>query len=136
MDPRTSASAGVRRRVSQPAGSAPRPRAARPAGPRAARAADPWWLRVRWDRVQRTALVLVLCVVVLLYIGPLHSWFSAWRQAAHERSVVSGLERQHEALVTRERALHDPATLERAARALGMVRPDERSYVVTGLPGG
>ena len=37
-------------------------------------------------------------------------------------------------LNARRRALGDPRTLEAEARKLGMVRPTERAYVVTGLP--
>ena len=47
---------------------------------------------------------------------------------------MSHLKREN-ARLDRERAtLNDPATIEREARALGMVRPGERPYAITGLP--
>ena len=90
--------------------------------------------RVRWDRVGRVALLVVLAGVVLLYVGPATSYVSAWREAKRQRAEVVRLEREHRALRSEHRALRDPRTLERRARALGMVRPDERSYVIGGLP--
>jgi hypothetical protein len=95
---------------------------------------EPWWLRVRWDRVGRTSLLVVLVGLVALYIGPLRSYVATWRQSHAAGAAVSSLERDRRGLVKENRALADPRNLERRARALGMVRSDERSYVVTGLP--
>jgi cell division protein FtsB len=107
--------------------------ASRRTSPRA-RPADPWWLRVRWDRIGRVSLLCVLVGIVLLYIGPAASWLRTWGEAKHQRHEVARLQKQHRELVARQKALKDPRTLEREARRLGMVRPDERSYVVVGLP--
>jgi cell division protein FtsB len=98
------------------------------------RRADPWYLRVRWDRVGRLALLVTLGGVLLLYVGPARSYISTWRTAGGHRANIARLEGQNRALRAERRALHDPRTLERRARALGMVRSDERSYVVMGLP--
>lgn len=109
------------------ASSAPRRNAPR-------RPADAWWLRVRWDRVGRVSLLAVLAGVVLLYVGPATSYLRTWGEAKRQRAEVTRLERDHKALSQRQKALRDPRTLEREARKLGMVRPDERSYVILGLP--
>lgn len=93
-------------------------------------------LRVRWDRVARTALLLVLLGVLGLYVQPARSYLSTWREASRERAIVRGLERENRSLATEQRALREPLTLEHEARQLGMVRSAERSYVVRGLPGG
>jgi cell division protein FtsB len=98
------------------------------------RATDPWWLRVRWDRIGRVSLLCVLVGIVLLYIGPAASWLRTWSEAKHQRAEVARLEKEHRELSARQKALKDPRTLEREARRLGMVRPDERGYVVVGLP--
>jgi cell division protein FtsB len=101
---------------------------------RSSRRADPWYLRVRWDRVGRLALLVTLGGVLLLYVGPARSYLSTWREAGRHRGNIDRLERENRALRAERRSLHDPHTLERRARALGMVRSDERSYVVMGLP--
>jgi cell division protein FtsB len=95
---------------------------------------DRWYLRVRWDRVGRVALLLTLGGVLLLYVGPALSWVSTWRAAHRHRDTVTRLERENRALRAERRALRNPRAVERRARALGMVRRDERSYVILGLP--
>jgi cell division protein FtsB len=76
----------------------------------------------------------VLVGLMALYVGPLHSYFTTWRQSRAAHATVASLQRDHRSLTAQHRALMNPATLEQRARALGMVRPDERSYVVVGLP--
>jgi cell division protein FtsB len=93
-------------------------------------------MRVRWDRVGRVALLLVLVGMVALYVDPARSYLSTWQQSRSEHARVQSLQREHVALLSQRRALNDPRTVEAQARALGMVRPGEHSYVVRGLPGG
>ena len=47
---------------------------------------------------------------------------------------MRNLKRDNARLTQEQRALRDPATIVLDARKLGMVRPGERPYVVTGLP--
>jgi cell division protein FtsB len=89
--------------------------------------------RIRWDRVGRTALLLVLLGVLLLYVGPLRSWFDTWQESKSRGAEVAALERENARLRARRDELRDPVALEREARRLGMVRPGERAYVVEGL---
>jgi cell division protein FtsB len=89
---------------------------------------------VRWDRVGRIGLLVVLTVVVGLYVQHALSYFSTRAQADQQQAVVQRLERDNAALEKQQRSLNDPATIVRDARALGMVRPGERPYVITGLP--
>jgi cell division protein FtsB len=106
-----------------------RPRAA--AGPhRLAR--RPPHARVRWDRVGRVALLVVLGVVGLLYVQHALSYLSARAQFNAQGTIVRRLERDNARLAQEQRALRDPATIVLDARKLGMVRPGERSYVITG----
>ena len=49
---------------------------------------------------------------------------------------MSQLQREHAALVRRARALRARGSVEIEARRLGMVKRDERAYVVRGLPAG
>jgi cell division protein FtsL len=90
--------------------------------------------RVRWDRVGRVALVVVLAVVAGLYIQHAIAYLSARSQADEQLSIVQRLRQQNASLEQQQRSLGRPATIVRDARALGMVWQDERPYVVTGLP--
>ena len=90
--------------------------------------------RIRWDRVGRVALLLVLVLLVYLYVGPVRSWWSTWQDSKAKHAQVERLERENERLRKRRAELNDPAALEREARRMGMVRPDERPFVVRGLP--
>jgi hypothetical protein len=90
--------------------------------------------RVRWDRVGRVALLGVLVALLYLYLSAGVHLFTTWRAAHRDRSVVAALEREHLALARQHDALGRRGTLETEARGLGMVRPDERGYVITGLP--
>ena len=92
--------------------------------------------RIRWDRLSRAALLVVLVGLLGLYVGPARSYFTTRGEAAEKRSEVQALKRENERLRARRNALRDPAALEREARRLGMVRPGERAYVVRGLPPG
>ena len=89
---------------------------------------------VRWDRVGRVALLLVLGLILLLYLGPARSFYSTWQESHSKRDQVRGLTAENARLNARRRALGDPRTLEAEARKLGMVRPTERAFVVKGLP--
>jgi cell division protein FtsB len=91
-------------------------------------------LRVRWDRVGRVGLLVVLTIVVGVYVKQGLSLLSTRSQAEQQLAIVRHLRRDNARLVREQGALNDPATIERDARALGMVRPGERPYVVTGLP--
>ena len=91
--------------------------------------------QVRWDRIGRLALLFVGLLLIYLYINPLRTWVSTWQEAQTKRQEVSQLQREHVELVERARALRSPGSVETEARRLGMVKPDERAYVVRGLPG-
>ncbi len=91
---------------------------------------------IRWDRVSRVALLVVLLGILFLYIGPARSYWSTVQEAKHRRAEVSDLKRENAKLRAHRAALRSPAALEREARRLGMVRPRERSYVVKHLPKG
>ena len=88
---------------------------------------------IRWDRVGRIALLLVLLGVIALYINPMRTWLSARGEAEQRRAEVAELQREHDRLKARRDQLRDPVQLEREARRLGMVKPGERAYVVNGL---
>lgn len=90
--------------------------------------------RVRWDRVGRVALLVVLAVVAGLYVQDAISYFSARSANEQQQAIVHQLLRANAQLVREQQSLGDPATIVRDARQLGMVRTGERPYVVMGLP--
>ncbi len=90
--------------------------------------------QIRWDRVGRIALLLVLLGVIALYVNPLRSWWSTRQEAAQRGAEVTVLEQENERLRKRRAQLKDPQMLENEARRLGMVKPGERAFVVEGLP--
>jgi len=115
-------------RAGRAAGAGRRPRAG-------SRAAGRGGAGVRWDRVGRVALLVVLVFVLYLYVGPARAWYGAWREAGLKRAEVVELQARNADLRQRKRALSGPGAVEREARKLGMVRSGEQAYVVQGLPG-
>jgi cell division protein FtsB len=90
---------------------------------------------VRWDRVGRVSLLIVLGVVAALYVQRGLAYFSVRSQANQQRAIVQQLARSNASLRARRTSLNEPSTILSDARALGMVRPGEHPYEVTGLPG-
>jgi cell division protein FtsB len=90
---------------------------------------------IRWDRVGRVALLIVLLGVVVLYVGPSISFLQTYKEAKARRGEVRSLQAENAKLRARRQALKDPRTLEREARRLGLVKPGERPFIVKGLPG-
>lgn len=82
------------------------------------------------------ALLFVGLLMLYLYINPLRTYLSTWQEAKAKRADVAALQHEHRSLVAREHALKAPSAVETQARRLGMVRKDERAYVVRGLPHG
>ena len=74
-------------------------------------------------------------MVAGVYVQRGLAYFSARSQADQQRAIVEQLSRSNASLRTQQRSLNDPATILSDARALGMVRPGEHPYEVTGMPG-
>jgi cell division protein FtsB len=89
--------------------------------------------RIRWDRVGRVALVLVLFGVMVSYLNPLVNLLQAWQGSKASEQRLAQLKQEKVELTQQLREVSSPATLEREARKLGMVRPGEHAYVVHGL---
>jgi cell division protein FtsB len=90
--------------------------------------------RVRWDRLSRLAMMCVLGALLYLYVGAGLSLLSTWKEARADSSQLAALQRRHAALEAQRAALSSPVTLMQEARRLGMARPGEQTYVITGLP--
>ena len=75
---------------------------------------------------------MVLAVVIGLYAQHAIAYFNARSQAVQQMDVALRLEHENRGLLHQQETLNDPATIQRDARALGMVRQGERPYVITG----
>jgi hypothetical protein len=90
--------------------------------------------RVRWDRLGRRALLVVLGALVYLYVSAGVHMLSTWRQSRRDDATVAALEREHRQLTSQHETLGTQGTLETEARRLGMMRRGEQPYLVSGLP--
>ena len=90
---------------------------------------------VRWDRLGGLALLLVGAALLYLYLSAGIRMLSTWNQARYDSTTVAALEHEHVQLEHQHEILSRRGTLEEDARQLGMIKPNEQSYVVTGLPG-
>lgn len=86
--------------------------------------------RIRWDKLGRVTLVVVLLAVLASYVNPVVDFFDAWSDSRAERSQLTQLKEQNAELRARAAALEGPDAAEREARRLGMVAAGERSYVI------
>jgi cell division protein FtsB len=85
---------------------------------------------VRWDRLARVALVAVFFGVLVLYLRPLHSYWSTRHEHAQRTAELHVAQAEHRRLLDRRKALGEPSALETEARRLGMVRQGEKAFVV------
>lgn len=108
-----------------------RPR--RSARAKAAAGANPV-ARVRWDRLGRVAMLCVLVALAYLYLSAGIHLLSTWREARSDSAKVTTMQREHRRLQDQHDALGRLGTVEAEARRLGMMKPGERPYILSGLP--
>jgi cell division protein FtsB len=89
---------------------------------------------VRWDRLGRIAMLCVMVAIVYLYLSAGVRLLSAWGESKRDSAQVHVLERQNRKLQQQHAALASPGTVQAEARRLGMIRPGEQAYIVSGLP--
>ncbi len=90
--------------------------------------------RVRWDRLGRIAMLFVVLALVFLYIGTGFHMLSTWRQSHRTPARVAAMQTEHRRLISEHNRLSSQANLEDQAKALGMQRPNEQTYIVGNLP--
>jgi cell division protein FtsB len=79
-------------------------------------------------------MLCVMAAIVYLYLSAGVTLFSTWRQSKTDSAQAAALERQNRILVHQHDALAAQGAIQAEARRLGMIRPGEQSYVVSGLP--
>lgn len=90
--------------------------------------------RVRWDRLGRVGMLCVLVVLAYLYLSAGFHLLSTWREARGESAKVATMQHEHKMLERQHEALGSPGAVEAQARKLGLMRHDERPYIISGLP--
>lgn len=76
----------------------------------------------------------VMVAIIYLYLSAGVRLFSAWGESKRDNAQVRVLERHEMALKQQHTLLASPGTVKSEARRLGMIRPGEQAYVVSGLP--
>jgi cell division protein FtsB len=104
-----------RRRPTRPA---PKKRARRSSRPRRA---------LRWIGVA------VLLAVAIGYVQPLRAYRDASADVAARRAQIESIERTNAGLEQRISETETSVFVEREARKLGLVKPGERLFIVTGI---
>jgi len=89
--------------------------------------------RIRWDKLGRIALVLVLFFVLVSYLNPIVNLMQAWQGSKSSDAELAQLKKERIELRNQLREVSSPAALEREARRLGMIKPGEHAYIVHGL---
>jgi cell division protein FtsB len=75
-------------------------------------------------------MVAVLGVIAVLWISAVSSLLSSHAQAERGLAQVRRLAAQHRALLAEQKSLHQRSTILSQARALGMVKQGEQSFIV------
>jgi cell division protein FtsB len=114
------------RRLSARTRARPRQRPGRATGPSG----------IRWDRVARVSLLVVLVLVLLSFVQPARKYLRAWGLARETAGEVRTLRTDNQRLKATAEKLRQPTTVELEARRVGMARPGERVYVIKRLPNG
>ncbi|HET7591307.1 MAG TPA: hypothetical protein VFK14_14135 [Solirubrobacterales bacterium] len=108
----------------------------RPAARRARPGARSGPSRIKWDRVGRIALTLVIAAVLYSYLNPMIDFYKTYTGTTAAKEKLHGLLQENRQLHNRIQSSADPLTVEREARAQGMVAEGETPGVVHGKPGG
>ena len=91
--------------------------------------------RVRWDRVGRVALTVVLAAVLFSYLNPAINFVHTYRATSAAKAELHQLQAENTRLHHRVQSADEPGVLERQARRQGLIAPGERPYAIRGLTG-
>lgn len=90
---------------------------------------------MRWDRVGRIALTLVLAAVLYSYLNPVIDFVKTYTGTTAAKAEFHEKLRENKRLHKRIQTADDPIVIARRARAQGMVAEGETPIVVQGLGG-
>jgi hypothetical protein len=109
-----------------PAGARRRPARRKPAARRTAS-------RIKWDRVGRIALTVVLAAVLYSYLNPAIDFVKTYTATTAAKEKLHDLLRENKSLHSRVQSADNPIVIDRKARAMGMVAEGETPVVIRGL---
>ncbi|HET8566079.1 MAG TPA: hypothetical protein VFL77_06355 [Solirubrobacterales bacterium] len=92
--------------------------------------------RIRWDRVGRIALTLVLAAVLYSYLNPSIDFFKTYTGTTAAKAKLHELLKENRQLHNRIQSSGEAMVVERAARIQGMVAEGESPVVIRGRLGG
>jgi hypothetical protein len=102
----------------------------RPAARKARPAARTGPSRIKWDRVGRVALTLVLAAVLYSYLHPTMNFFETYTGTTAAKAKRHELLRENRALHKRIQSSEDPIVVQSEARAQGMVAEGETPVII------
>lgn len=89
--------------------------------------------RIKWDRVGRIALVLVLFAVAYSYLNPAIDLFKTYQSTTAAKAEFHELLRENKRLHKAVQSADEPAVVEGTARKQGMIAAGETPFVLHGL---
>ena len=76
---------------------------------------------------------MILLAVAVGYVQPLRAYQDATSDVAAQKVQIDRIERTNATLEQRIEETETPAFVEREARKVGLVKPGERLFIVTGV---
>jgi hypothetical protein len=89
--------------------------------------------RVKWDRVGRIALTLVLAAVLYSYLNPAIDFVKTYTATTAAKAELHRLLDENRHLHDRVQSASEPLVVDREARGQGMVAEGETPIVIHGL---
>jgi hypothetical protein len=90
--------------------------------------------RIKWDRVGRIALVLVLVAVGYSYLNPAIDFVKTYTGTTAAKEKLHVLMHENKALHHKIQSADEAAVIEKGGREQGMVAEGERPGRIRGLP--
>ena len=89
--------------------------------------------RIKWDRVGRIALTIVLAAVLYSYLNPAIELVKTYTATTAAKAEFHEMLAENKRLHRRVQSADDPVAIARRARAQGLLAEGERPLVVRGL---
>jgi hypothetical protein len=86
--------------------------------------------RIKWDRVGRIALTLVLAAVIYSYLNPAIDFVKTYTATTAAKAKLHELQHENTRLHRRVQSAEEPTVIAREARAEGMVLEGETPLVL------
>jgi hypothetical protein len=89
--------------------------------------------RIKWDRVGRVALTIVLAAVLYSYLNPAIDFVKTYTGTTAAKSQFHELLKENKHLHKRIQSSSEPAVIEQEAREQGLIAEGERPIRLSGL---